>query len=146
MPKEVKMRTAKKLSGRTIKYNEYRFVDINGIPVQRDPISFPYSFDPYVLYKSKDFNPTDLSAYSDRVERFSFTVKETDKEGEIYEREIDFAELISQYGSTNRFYWTNPEQVSLVMSLVMGKQVQCTAILEGCNVATGYPFWLVYVK
>ena len=99
-----------------------------------------------MLYKSKDFNPTDLSAYSDRVERFSFTVKETDKE-----REIDFSELISQinlrtYGSSNRFYWTNPEQVSQVMTLVMGKTVQCTAILEGCNVATGYPYWVVYVQ
>lgn len=115
---------------------DYLYVDINGRPVTRNPLRYPYSFDPYVIYKAEDFDPKiDSSVYSDRVTNLFYSKQE------IYE---------ARRQVTNDPYrdisWSNPEQVSKFMTILEKKSVRCTAIIQECNWSNGYPYWRVYLR
>ena len=55
------------------------FLDIYGKPVERTPWQFPYSYDPYVIYKSELFTPEDNAYDHDRIEYCYYSRKEQDK-------------------------------------------------------------------
>ena len=114
----------------------YLYVDINGRPVRRDPLRYPYSYDPYVIYKAKDFNPkTDSGVYSDRVTNLFYS-----------EQEISEARRQVTNDPYRNISWRNPEQVSKFMTILMKKSVRCTAIIQECNWSNGYPYWYVYLR
>ena len=54
------------------------FFNLDGNPVERTPITYPYSYDPYVIYKDKTFDKSKVSAYfSDRIEsRYDYETQE----------------------------------------------------------------------
>ena len=48
-------------------YSDSRFVGLNGKPIERTPLSYPYNYDEYVIWKDENFNEEECSAvYSDR--------------------------------------------------------------------------------
>lgn len=125
--------------GRRIVYDETKYRDLEGNIVERNPIEYPFSYEPYVLFKSLDYQKTDREFCSDLVEHFNFT-----------EQEIDSA--LNQMGFKNsgtsekRISWKNPQQVERLMSILLKKNVKCTAIMEVCNCDHGYPYWIVYIQ
>lgn len=118
-------------------YNSNEYLDIRGNIVDRNPVEYPYSYDPYVLYKCETYKETDTSYYSDRVQQWS---------------KQEFNNALSQmglkpYGAPyERMSWKNPEQVGQLMSILLKSKVECTAIMEGANYYNGYPYWIVYVR
>lgn len=134
------MRTTKScISGREIIYDERKYRDLEGNIVERNPKEHPYSYDPYVLYKSPDYKKTDCSYYSDRVMHCCFEKAEIDNA-------LNQMGLKSYGASWETMSWKNPEQVECFMSILLKKKVKCTAIMEGCNYGNGYPYWLVYIQ
>lgn len=122
---------------REIIYSNYR--DLEGNIVKRNREEYPYSYEPYVIYKNSDFKKTDTAYYSDRVEHCYFT------NDEIENALIQLG--LQRYGSScERMSWKNENHVTRLMSILLKKDVKCTAILEGCNYGNGYPYWLVYIQ
>ena len=114
----------------------YLYVDITGSPVERDPLRYPYSYDPYVIYMADDFNPeTDFGEYSDRI-----------MNGFYSEQEISKARRQVTNDPNRNISWKDPEQVSKFMTILMRKSVKCTAIIQECNRSSGYPYWCVYLR
>ena len=40
------------------------------------------------------------------------------------------------------FYDRKPEDLNKFLNLYFGKDVTLTAVLQGCNISNGYPYWI----
>ena len=109
------------------------FVDLDGHPVKHTPWTHPYSFDEHVLWKSEDCKKTDCFVYSDRMMSWDW-----DK----------FHESMKQVWEKHGHYFDgdDPKDVEKFLSLYNGKQVKLTAILKGCNISNGYPYFIFGYK
>ena len=115
-------------------FYDSRFVDLDGKPVKRTPFSHPYNYDKYVTWKSKDFNKEKYSAvYSDRLfqwdwEKYNKCCKEVFKNtGQFFDKR-------------------EPKEIEKFLSLYFNKEIKLTAVAQGCNQATGYPFWVFFYE
>lgn len=119
-------------------YDEKAYVDIEGKIVNRNPMEYPYSYNPFVIYKSNDYKNTDTPYYYDRI--LSKFKKEDinnalDKIG------------LKMYGPEMiRMSWKNPYHVEQFVSILFKRTVKCTAIMEGCKFFDGYKYWIVYIQ
>ena len=109
------------------------FVDLDGNPVKHTPWSHPYSFDEHVLWKSEDCEKTDCFVYSDRMMSWDW-----DK----------FHESMKQVWEKHGHYFDgdDPKDVEKFLSLYNDKPVKLTAILKGCNLSNGYPYFIFGYK
>lgn len=108
--------------------------NIRGEIVERPQRQYPYSYDPYCLYKSDDWSLTDDGDYSDRLQQWDY-----DK----------FTKCMKEvWGERCGQYFTNkdPKDIEKFLSLYFGKKIKLTGIEQGCNVATGYPYWVFYYR
>lgn len=113
-------------------------VDINGSPVSKTKEEFPYEYDPYVIFKRKNYSSENVSFYSDRIEK-DYSLKDQDKAL----KEIG----LEHFGEEQkRFLWSNPVHVEKYLSVLMGRQIVVTAITEGANTVDGYLYWIVYIQ
>ena len=105
------------------------FVDLDGNPVKNTPWNAPYSFDKHVLWKSDDCQKTDCFVYSDRMMSWDW-----DK----------FHDSMKQVWKQHGHYFDgdDPKDVEKFMSLYQGHPVKLTAIMKGCNVSNGYPYFI----
>lgn len=132
-------KTKSSISGREIIFDEEKYIDLKGNIVERNPVEFPYTYEPYVIYKSPDYRENDCAYYSDRVMH-------------CYFNEDEIVNALSQMGlkpygaEWERMSWKNPRHVEDFMSILLKKKVKCTAIMEGCNYGNGYPYWLAYIQ
>lgn len=109
------------------------YVDIHGSINERTPRNAPYSYDPYVVKKSARCTPLlDDAVYSDRLSQWDY-----DK----YEAACKHA-----FKTGGQFSTKSLDEISDFLSYYFDKKVECTCIMEGCNVATGYPYWIFYYK
>lgn len=106
-----------------------KYVNLKGYEIKRTPITHPYSYDEFVIYK-KDYDENNHNAvYSDRMILWDF----------------DKFEKCCQnvFGNTGQYFNNRtPEDINKFLNLYFGKQTKLTAILEGCNKANGYPYWV----
>lgn len=115
------------------------FLNLDGNPVERNPITNPYTYDPYVIYKDKTFDKSKVSAYfSDRIEGWY--------DSETQEKALKKIGLKRYGDSRERFSWSNPSHVKAFLSELKGKDIRVSAIMQGANHATGNPYWIVYVQ
>ena len=47
------------------------YLNLNGRPVERTPMTHPYSYDEFVIFKSERFEKTDCMVYHDRMMQWS---------------------------------------------------------------------------
>ncbi|MBQ8806628.1 MAG: hypothetical protein IJZ68_09320 [Bacteroidaceae bacterium] len=115
------------------RYGHNIFINLDGEPVERTPWSHPYSFDEHVLWKSDDCTKMDHFVYSDRMMSWDW-----DK----------FHESVKQVWKTHGHYFDgdDPKDVEKFLSLYNGHPVKLTAILKGCNVSNGYPYFVFGYK
>ena len=104
---------------------------------ERDPHRYKYSYDPYFLYRADTFNPDIMSGeYSDRMWEWDH-----DK----FDRCVNAVWPDSRHGQC--FYHDDPEDVKKFLELYFGHPVVLHGILQGCNVSSGYPYWIfVFTK
>ena len=112
-----------------------RYVDMEGKRIKRTPSQYPYSFDEYVVEKLPDYEETDRAFYSDRFNRWY-----------SYEKIQEGRERFDiQHGD---YFWDYTElpRLEKFLSYVMNKNIHVTALLKGCNVSNGYPYWVIFYK
>lgn len=109
------------------------FVDIDGNPVERDKYQYPYSYDPYLVW-IKDFEKgKNHVVYSDRLWQW-----DSDK----YDRCCD-----EVWGNKGQYFDNRkPDEIERFLSLYFGEKIKLTAIMQGCNVSNGYPYWIFYYE
>jgi hypothetical protein len=109
------------------------YVDLDGNPVKRTKRDYPYSYDFFVKWK-KDYNQ-DISdaVYSDRLWQW---------DGQKFD--TCCMEVWGNNGQT--FYGRNPEEIETFLIKYFGKKIKLTAIMEGCNVSSGFPIWTFFYE
>lgn len=128
--------------GENMSYNNWlyceepsaRFVSLSGAPIKHTPISHPYSYDTYLLWKGDYAGPGKTSVeYSDRLYQWN---------SEEFDRCCREA-----FGNTAQcFDNRRPEAVEKFLSLYLGKEIKLTAIEQGCNLGNGYPYWIFHYE
>lgn len=106
--------------------------DIRGNPTKRHPMSYPYSYDAYVIW-AKEYKENDNAVYSDRLYQW---------DSEKYDR------CCMEVWNDRRqvFNRSSPKEIQKFLSLYFGETVKLTGIEKGCNVSTGYPYWVFYYR
>lgn len=111
-----------------------KFVDLNGKPIERTPFSHPYNYDEYVIWKDKIFNEDKHSAvYSDRLYQWDY---------EKYDKCCQ--EVFKNKGQA--FYQREPKEIEKFLKMYFEKEIKLTAVAQGCNQATGYPYWVFFYE
>lgn len=110
------------------------YEDIHGHPVDRTPQSHPYSYDPYIIWKG-DYKGLETTSvvYSDRLAQW-----DTKKFNECCEKVFK--------DKRQSFHSRKPADVEKFLTMYFGEKIKLTAIEQGCNVATGYPYWVFYYE
>lgn len=107
------------------------YLGLDGKPIKKTPRSHPYSYDEFVIYKSKDFKPTDCMVYHDRMLQWN-----RQKFGDAVR------EVWPKTPGSQMFSGRTPEDINKFLNLYFGKEVKLTAVLQGCNVGNGFPYWI----
>lgn len=111
------------------------YLDLNGRPVKRTPASHPYSYDEFVIFKSERFEKTDCMVYHDRMMQWS---------GSAFSKAI--REVWPDKPHSQMFNGKKPADINRFLNLYFGKKVELTAVLQGCNVGNGFPYWIFAYK
>lgn len=109
--------------------------DIDGNPVERTPLTHKYSYDEFVLYKASNFDKKDCWVYSDRMLQW-----DREKYSEAFHK------VWPGKTGCQSFWDRTPEEINRFLSLYFDKNVTLTAIMQGCNASTGYPYWVFAYK
>lgn len=110
------------------------YFDLNGNIVEKTPETHPYSYDPFVIYKSPDFDNSYITcADSDRMLLWS-----PDKFQTAY-KEI--------WGTDSQsFNGKKPEDINRFLNLYFEKDVKLEAVVQNCNLSTGFPYWTFFTR
>lgn len=111
------------------------YLDLSGKPIKRTPRTHPYSYDDFVLYKSEDFDPMDSMVYHDRMLQW---------DREAFGKAA--SEVWPDKSHSQMFYGREPADINRFLNLYFGKEVKLTAVLQGCNVGNGFPYWIFAYK
>ncbi len=111
------------------------YLDLNGKPVKRTPWTHPYSYDEFVLYKSEDFDPMDSMVYHDRMLQW-----DRDTFGKAVSK------VWPEAPGSQMFSGKSPVDINKFLNLYFGKEVKLTAVLQGCNLSNGFPYWVFAYK
>lgn len=114
--------------------NSLGYVNLKGERVERTFWDFPYTYDPFLLWKDEDYNEQNtISVYSDRLMHWDFE---------------KFNECCQKVFNNTGQYFNNraPWDIEKFLSLYLEKEIKLTAIEESCNVSSGYPYWIFYYE
>ena len=95
----------------------------------RGPHEYPYSFDPYFLWKLPNYDEGS-QLYTDRMYQ------------QDYEK---MREAVSKAGAKVASELTMG-QSDIVAKHFLGPEYKCVAFATGCNVSNGYPYGILWVK
>lgn len=120
--------------GEELTYRHGLFLDLNGQEVKRTPFSHPYNYDEYVTWKSDDFNKERCHAvYSDRLHQWDY---------KKYDRCCQ--EVFKNEGQM--FGQRDPKDIEKFLSLYLDKEIKLTAVMQGCNQSSGFPYWIFFYE
>lgn len=108
------------------------YLDLEGKPVERNPLSHPYNFDTFVQWRKPEWKggPTKGSVWSDRLYQWDGP----------------------KYYACTRAVWGNcgqsfdeprtPEEIERFLRLYNDEpELELVAVLKACNQSSGYPLW-----
>ena len=108
--------------------------NIHGERIERTPREYPYSYDPFVVFKDPAWTDNDTAVYSDRLRQWDW-----EKYNQCCEKVWNNH---GQYFSARK-----PEEIQRFLQLYFDDPTLIlTGIEEGCNCSNGYPFWVFYMK
>lgn len=110
-------------------------VGLDGKPVERTRWDYPYSYSEFVLYKTERYEPTDSSAYSDRLWEWNPTK---------FQRAV--AKVWPRQPKSQMFNDKKFKDLQQFLRHYLEEQVELTAVVQGCNVGNGYPYWVFFYK
>ena len=98
-----------------------------------DRTTHPDSYSPFFHWKASDRTVKDPCAYDDRMRQWKY-----DKWNEVCNA------LPPVQNGMRRFEYQSQETLSKMLSDYYGETLVCTALVEGCNVSNGYPYYVFY--
>lgn len=112
--------------------DEKIFLNLEGDIVERNPIDFPYSFDRYLIWKSKKYrrNKSYNISYSDRLKN-NDTKRFTEAKMQIFE-------------NSSYTFPEDPEKIEKFLSIYFKRKIELIAVEVECNRSNGYPYWIFY--
>lgn len=114
---------------------EYK--NIRGERIIHTPDKFPYSFDPYCIFKDSEYDETDpkdiKQVFTDRMKQWDIKLYEYCCK-KVFGKTIDCFSAIPS------------EMVQDFISNYFTKSVKILGLEIGCNVSNGYPYWIIYYK
>lgn len=110
-----------------------RHVDLNGNPISRTKQEYPYSYDPFVVWKRDYHKGKGHTVYSDRLIQWDYN---------------KFNKCCQQVWNNTGQYFDNrkPNDIEKFLSKYFDKEIKLTAIMEGCNISSGYPYWIFFYE
>ena len=106
-------------------------VDLAGNPVARTQSDHPYSYDEFVVYKNDLYRKDDGAMCSDRMR---------DWNPAKFRRCV--AMTWPRTPDSQVFHGKKPKDVQAFIRRYLDENVVLTAILQGCNKSSGYPYWV----
>lgn len=112
----------------------FSFIGYDGKPCERTPLTNPYSYDPFVIWRSEEFNEADMkkpywnSAYSDRMRQWDC-------------QKFDDAWREVWGGGGKNFRLKKIKDIERFLSLYYGRGVKLLELSEQCNWSSGIPYW-----
>ena len=114
-----------------------RYLDLEGRRIKRTPQTNPYNYDEFVIWK-RELN-TELyikdseAVYSDRLMQWDFK---------------KFNKCCMQvFGNSGQYFSSRkPEDIEKFLSIYLDTEIELNIIVEGCNQANGYPYWVFIYK
>ena len=112
--------------------NDFCFVDLNGVPVDRMMYSYLYNYDGFVVWQRKREQNECLknchTVYSDRLYQWD------------WKRFNKCCEEV--FGNSGQYFDNRkPEDIEKFLSLYFGKTVKLHVVMQYCNQSTGFPYW-----
>ncbi|WP_275372677.1 hypothetical protein [Clostridium tertium] len=110
-----------------------QYLDINGRPVKRTKDEYPYSYDPYVIWDSGLSREKSHTLYSDRLMQWNCE---------------NFNECCMVIWGNRSQYFSDrkPNDIESFLSMYLDKPAKLVLLMEGCNHASGYPYWIFYYE
>ncbi len=110
---------------------KYLYVDRHGNPIKKDPISHPYGYEAYVLWKIKNLQLKDITSgvYSDRL--FQWDCNKFNRLCEKY------------WGNTSQWFnLRSHKEIELFLREYLElSDLKLLMIEQMCNVSNGFPLW-----
>lgn len=110
-------------------------VDENGRPVERSKMQFPYSYSPFVVWrKAGTTGPGEHAVYSDRLFQW-----DSNKHDSL---------CLKHFGDRGQMWSSrSPAAIEAFLRDYFGRQdLELQLVMEGCNVASGYPYGVFYYR
>ena len=93
---------------------------------------YPYSYDAHYLWRDTKMDPTASAVYSDRMMGWDFK---------------KFNDLLKSHGLTQMgMAAMTRKKAKKFLSEYFGKKCIPVAYAQGCNQASGYPYWIFWYK
>lgn len=109
-------------------------MNIHGERVERTPREYPYSYDPFQVFKDPAWTDRDAVVYSDRMYQWDW---------EKYDRCCEKVWNDRRQSFSGR----DPAEIERFLQLYFeDPTLMLTGIEAGCNYSNGYPFWVFYMK
>ena len=109
------------------------YIGLDGKPVEKTPITHPYSYDAFCEYKTDDYQKTTDACFSDRMRQWDY-----DK----------FKKCVASVWPSNpdrqSFHGVLPEDVEKFLNLYFERETKLTAITQEYHKGHGYPIWCFY--
>lgn len=108
--------------------------DLLGNKIERSKMDYPYSYSPFCYYLNGDIKDATATLYSDRLYQW-----DSEKYNELCKK---------HFGDKGQI-WSgrSVETTEKFLAEYLDKEsVKVIAMIEGCNVSNGYPYWCMYVK
>ena len=106
------------------------FVDMHGNPVACNPVTNPYNFDAYVVWRKGKNEEITHTLYSDRLI------------GEFTNEALSAAKKKNFKGQGDSFDGFKPKQIEGFLSELYKKPVRMIILQKCCNLSSGYPIWI----
>jgi len=118
-------RLGRRATGRT---SRYRWVDPDRD--NRTKEDWPYSYSDHYLWGEREQGCD--AVYSDRLAQWDSAKAKAARDA------------VSEFGS--RYGYWGKEGTSKYLSAYFGKPVEAVAVAEGCNVSSGFPYWVFWFR
>jgi len=109
-----------------------QYLDENGFPVKRTPITHPYSYDAYVIWGAK--NKDSHGVYTDRLLQWD------------YKKHNELCKLI--WDNTSQLWDSRqPKDIQTFLRKYNNDEnIILTMVMKCYNVSNGYPVWILFYR
>lgn len=114
-------------------------VDENGKPALRNKMQYPYTYDPFILYRFGENSEANGTAYSDHL--LGNKARNKEEAEEKYKKHNDLCQ--KHFGDQGQ-YWDqrDPEKIeAFLRDYFESPDLKLIFVVEYCNWSTGYPVW-----